>query len=68
MYLGGSRSLIAERLLVSRVVASSCEGWIWSHVVRWCLVLLLIRVAENRTNDPWRNLGKAPEHLHSATF
>jgi len=44
------------------------EERIWAHIVLCWLALLLIRVAENRTQDTWRNLRHELERLHLVTL
>ncbi len=44
------------------------EERIRSHVLLCWLALLLIRVAENRCQDTWRNLRRELEKMHLGTF
>jgi hypothetical protein len=44
------------------------EERIRAHIVLCWLALLLIRVAENRTNDSWRNLRHELQRLHLGVF
>ncbi len=44
------------------------EERIRAHIVLCWLALLLIRVAENRTQDSWRNLRNELQRLHVGTF
>jgi transposase len=44
------------------------EDRIRAHVQLCWLALLLIRVAENQTNDTWRNLRRELQRLHQGTF
>lgn len=44
------------------------EERIRAHIVLCWLALLLIRVAENRTQDPWRNLRHELQRLHLVTL
>ena len=44
------------------------EERIRAHIVLGWLALLLIRVAENWTQDTWRNLRNELQRLHVGTF
>ena len=44
------------------------EDRIRAHVLLCWLALLLIRIAENQTNDTWRNLRDELQRLHLITF
>ena len=44
------------------------EDRIRAHVQLCWLALLLIRIAENQTNDTWRNVRRELQRLHQGTF
>jgi transposase len=44
------------------------EDRIRAHVLLCWLALLLIRIAENQTNDTWRNLRDELQRMHLGTF
>ncbi len=44
------------------------EDRIRAHVQLCWLALLLIRIAENQTNEMWRNLRRELQRLHQGTF
>jgi hypothetical protein len=44
------------------------EDRIKAHFVLCWLALLLVRVAENRTQDTWRNLRNELERMHLVTL
>ena len=44
------------------------EDRIRAHVQLCWLALLLIRIAENQTEDTWRNVRRELQRLHQGTF
>jgi transposase len=57
-----------KHVLDLRPVYHRLEERIRAHVTLCWLALLLIRIAETRTGDTWRNLADELEQLHLGTF
>ena len=73
--LGYKQLLVIERAwremkttLDLRPVHHRKEDRIRAHVILCWLALLLIRIAENQTNQTWRNLRDELERMHLGTF
>jgi transposase len=57
-----------KHILELRPVYHRLEDRIRAHVTLCWLALLLIRIAETRTGDTWRNLADELDQLHLGTF
>lgn len=73
--LGYKQLLVIERAwreitttLDLRPVYRRKQDRIRAHVILCWLALLLIRIAENQTNQTWRNLRDELERMHLGTF